>query len=120
MTTRPSRKPSLQQESSLASSNEVRHKLVEHYCLIGINDAKVCRTVCFIVDPCLGSQQCVRGSRSAKRPSSLDYLAGRVHLDYEQRKIGGHDLMPYPALAKHSAVFGREAVPHQEKSAKPG
>src|SRR5450756_1314229 len=75
---------------------EVRHKLVEQYCPIEINDAKVCRIVPPIVDPSLSSQQCVCGSLCAKGPSSLDYLARRVHLDYEQRKIGGHDFTHYP------------------------
>src|ERR1035437_6566228 len=70
---------------------EFRHKLVEQYCPIEINDAKVCRIVPPIVDPSLSIQQCVCGSRCAKGPSSLDYLAGRVHLDYEQRKVRGHD-----------------------------
>jgi len=68
-----------------------RHKLVEQYCPIEINDANVCRIVSPIVDPSLSIQQCDGCSRCAKGSSSLDYLAGRVHLDYEQRKIGSYD-----------------------------
>src|SRR5258708_23462000 len=69
---------------------EVRHKLVRQYRPIAINDAKVGRIVLTVVDPSLGSQQCVCGSLCAKGLSSLDYLAGRIHFDNEYRQAGDH------------------------------
>jgi len=69
---------------------EVRHKLVRQYRPIAINDAKVGRIVLTVVDPSLGSQQCVCGSLCAKGLSSLDYLAGRIHFDNEYRQVGDH------------------------------
>jgi hypothetical protein len=51
-----------------------------------------------IADPFFGSRERVFGRRGAKGPPSLDHLVRRVHLNYEQRKIGGHDFMPYLAL----------------------
>src|SRR5438105_1632265 len=55
---------------------EVRHKLVRQYRPIAINDAKVGRIVLTVVDPSLGSHQCVCGSLCAKGLSSLDYSPG--------------------------------------------
>jgi hypothetical protein len=72
--------------------------LVENDCPIDSNDAEVRRAVPAIADPFFGSRERVFGRRGAKGPPSLDYLVRRVHLNYEQRKIGGHDFMPYLAL----------------------
>lgn len=51
----------------------------------------------------------------AKRPSSLDYLAGRIHLNHENRRLGGHDFTPYLACAKCTAAFGRDEGPRRSR-----
>src|SRR5437773_11274752 len=87
---------------------EVRHKLVRQYRPIAINDAKVGRIVLTVVDPSLGSQQCVCGSLCAKGLSSLDYLAGRIHFDNTGRSATTVS-SPWPTLyAMHTRDFGRE------------
>jgi hypothetical protein len=91
------------ERARLSALIEFRHKLVEQHCPIEINDAKVCRIVPLIVDPSLGGQQYVCGSLCANGVSSLDYLAGRVHLDQEQRKIGGQSYHHFKGQAYRSS-----------------
>lgn len=84
---------------------ELRHRLVEHYRADGINDPNACRIMPAIVYPSHGRPQCARGGLCTKGPSRLDYLAGRVHLDDENRRRGGHEFMPHPALAQAYRIF---------------
>jgi hypothetical protein len=64
---------------------EVRHKLVEQCCTVAINDAKARRVVPTIFDPWLCIRQRSFDILRTKGSSRINYLAGRVHLDYEQR-----------------------------------